>query len=390
MKSSSRKTTQACQSNTIYTMQIRCLRPGKLFILLLTAMIILSLMASSCQTGTAPAVRAADDDGAPGKKLNIIATLFPHYDFTRQIVGDRANVRLLLSPGVESHSYEPTPADIIAINQADLFIYTGALMEKWADGIIRGITNDDICVLGLADEISISPLVIEEHHDDSHDPGSEQTEGHDDSPEAENNRDGGSSDSGELTDNNGLEDSSADNIAILEYDPHIWTSPVIAAMMVDKILTAVCELDPDNAEYYTENANQYKKKLEALDNEFRDIVTNAERREIFIGDRFALAYFTEEYGIEYYAAFDSCSDETEPSAAVIADMIEQIRKKQIPVVYFAELSDMKVARLLGEETGAELLLLHSCHNVTREEFENGATYLGLMNRNAENLRKGLN
>ena len=338
-------------STSSYSGQERHMKPGKSLLLIFAAAILIMAMAASCQAWTVTAVRSPDKSGDNGNKLNIIATLFPHYDFTRQIVGDRANVALLLPPGVESHSYEPTPADIIAVNQADLFIYTGAVMENWADDILKGVSKE-INVLSLADRISPDATEYSDHH---HDNGTGHDHDHDH-----------------------------------DYDPHIWTNPKIAVKMVDEILSEVCKLDPDNSEYYTENANLYKEKLEELDNEFRDIVANGKRREIFMGDRFALIYFTEEYGIEYHAAYDSCSDEAEPSAAVIVDMIDQIRSKQIPVVYYAEQSDMKVARLLSEETGAEMLLLHSCHNVSKEDFENGATYLSIMSQNAENLRKGLN
>jgi len=302
-------------------------------------------------------------DNAQKTRISIITTLFPHYDFARAIAGDRAEVSMLLSPGVESHSYEPTPADIIAINRSDLFIYTGADMEAWADTILKSVSSEDLHVLSLADGIPLEP----EHDDHGAEPEHTEKDGEE-----------------EHTDHD------SDESHLHEYDPHIWTSPVIAKILADKILASLCEIDPDNKDYYTENADRYKEELDKLDDEFRSIVDGAKRKEIFIGDRFALRYFSEEYGLTCYSAYDSCSVETEPSAAALADMIDQMKEKQIPVIYYGELTDPRVARSLSRETGAEMLLLHSCHNVTKEEFESGVTYLSLMKQNAENLRKGLN
>lgn len=375
------------KSSPIFFKQYRSIKSLKLFFIVLSAVTLIATMTASCRTQTTPAAEAADD-AAMTKKLNIIATLFPHYDFTREIVGDRANITLLLPPGVESHSYEPTPADIIVINRADLFIYTGASMENWAGSILEGISNENIHVLGLADKISLYAIENSEYHEHDHDYDHRHDQEHVYSYDNEHDQDHDNFSHSHDHDRN-HEGSNSSTVHFHEYDPHIWTSPVIAGIMVDEILSAVCELDPDNAKFYTENANSYKEKLEALDNEFRNIVSNSPRREIYVGDRFALLYFAEEYGLGYHAAFDSCSDETEPSADVIANMIDQIIEKQVPVIYYAELSDPKIARLLSEETGAEMLLLHSCHNVTKEEFDKGVTYIDLMSQNAENLRKGL-
>jgi len=327
--------------------------------LLVAAVTVFFVFASGCSaadTGKKEIKSPVNNGGNDAQEtgISIVATLFPHYDFARAVVGDRAGVAMLLPPGVESHSYEPTPADIISINNCDLFIYTGADMEAWAETILKGASNENMHVLSLADGI---PLMSEhdEHGDESdHDPAGEH------------------------------------EIHLHEYDPHIWTSPKIAKLLVDKILASLCEIDPDNRAYYTENAEKYKAELDKLDDEFRSIVNGAKQKEIFIGDRFALRYFTEEYGLEYHSAFDSCSAETEPSAAALADMIDQMKAKHIRVIYHGELTDPKVARTLSRETGAEMLLLHSCHNVTKEEFDSGVTYLSLMRQNAENLRKGLN
>lgn len=289
-------------------------------------------------------------DETMDNKIKVVATLFPQYDFTRQIAGDKAEVTLLMSPGVESHSYEPSPSDIIKINGSDLFIYTGKFMEPWAQSIIDGIENKNVKILDVSQNVSLDKS--EEHEDEE-------------------------------------EHREADHAAH-EFDPHIWTSPVNAKIMVENILRDLCELDPENADYYKKNAENYLNELTNLDKEFKDIFEAAKRKEIIFAGKFALHYFAEEYGMEYEAAFDSCSTETEPSVKVIAELIDEIKEENIPVVYYPELTDPKVARSISDETGAEMLILHSCHNLSKDELKAGATYLSLMKKNAENLKIGLN
>lgn len=293
---------------------------------------------------------SASKDETMDNKIKVVATLFPQYDFTRQIAGDKAEVTLLMSPGVESHSYEPSPSDIIKINGSDLFIYTGKFMEPWAQSIIDGIENKNVKILDVSQNVSLDKS--EEHEDEE-------------------------------------EHREADHAAH-EFDPHIWTSPVNAKIMVENILRDLCELDPENADYYKKNAENYLNELTNLDKEFKDIFEASKRKEIIFAGKFALHYFAEEYGMEYEAAFDSCSAETEPSVKVIAELIDEIKEENIPVVYYPELTDPKVARSISDETGAEMLILHSCHNLSKDELKAGATYLSLMKKNAENLKIGLN
>lgn len=281
-----------------------------------------------------------------GKKIKIVATLFPQYDFARQIAGDKAEVTLLLPPGTESHTYEPTPADIVKINQSDLFIYTGQYMEAWAKSILDGLE-------GNASVLDVSQNIQLEEADEEH----------------------------EQTNQEGVHEH--------VLDPHIWTNPMMAKVMVENICNRLCELDPQNAGYYSENAQRYKDQLNQLDIELMSIVKNGKRNEIVFGGKFALHYFTQRYGLEYVAAYDSCSDETEPSAKAVSRIIDEIRQNDIPVIYYQELTDPKVAQSISDETGAKMLLLHSCHNVSKDDFNNGVTYLSLMQQNAQNLKEGL-
>ncbi len=304
------------------------------------------------------------------EKLKIVTTLFPQYDFARQIAGDNAEITLLLPPGADSHSFEPTPADIIAINNADIFIYTGKYMEPWADKIIKSIDSDSINIL----DVSAGITLVKEEDEHEHNEDEEEHEHDDEHEEDEEEHEHDEDDHGHSH----------------EYDPHIWTSPVMARKMTDNIAASLCYVDPDNASFYKSNAENYKTRLDELDAEFREIVSSGLRNKLYFGGKFALYYFAAEYGLEYKSAYDNCSSETEPSAQDIAQIINEIKENNVPVIYYEELTDPKVSRSISEDTGAEMLLFHSCHNVSKEDFEKGVTYLELMTQNTENLRKGLN
>lgn len=281
--------------------------------------------------------RNAPTDTQPDR-LQIVTTLFPQYDFARQLAGDLADVRLLLPPGAESHSYEPTPADMIAINEADLFIYTGARMEAWVPAVLDSLEGDPV-VLDLSQGLDL--YLTHEGH------------GHD-------------------------------------IDPHIFTSPRWAIQLAQRVQDALCQIDPENTSTYLERGLTYRTQLKALDESIQQITDTAKRRKLVFGGRFAFLYLVKEYGLSYVSAYDSCSSESEPSAADIASIIEAVKAESIPVVYYEELTDPKTARLICEETGAKPLLLHSCHNISKEELARGETYLSLMQMNARHLEEGLN
>ena len=291
-------------------------------------------------TGCAPAPASSSPAGT--EKLTVYATLFPQYDFAREIAGDRAEVILLLPPGVESHSFEPTPADIAGISKSDLLLYTGDAMEPWAAKLIVGDLPDTVRAVDLSQGVA---LLAEEHEEEGH---------------------------------------------AHPFDPHIWTSPVNAMIMARTVVSALCEADPEGAEAYRANGERYLAELESLDDEIRTIVSQAKRRELVFGGRFAFHYFTAEYGLTAYSAYDSCSEETEPSAKAVSEVIGRVREDHLPVVYYEELTEPKVARSIAQETGAKLLLLHSCHNLSKDELAAGESYLSLMKQNAQNLREGLN
>ncbi|MCI8668827.1 MAG: zinc ABC transporter substrate-binding protein [Lachnospiraceae bacterium] len=284
-------------------------------------------------------------------KITVVTTLFPQYDFVRQIAGDKVNVKLLLQPGIEAHSYDPSPSDLVAINESDLFIYTGKYMETWAADMISSLERD-VTVLDLSKDIK---LVEEEH-------GME-----------------------EEADNSSGESGGHEHI----YDPHIWTSLENACIMVSNIAETLSELDPENKKYYLENSDKYIGELRLLESQFQEIVENADYKTIYFGGKFAMYYFTEELGLDYISAFDSCTSETEPSARLVAKIVDAVKENRAPVVYYEELSNHKAADAICSETGAEALLLHSCHNISKAEYQAGVTYLSLMKQNRDNLMEGL-
>ena len=284
-----------------------------------------------------------------GDVLSIVTTNFPPYDFARQIAGDRAQITMLLPPGTESHSYDPTPQDIKKIQNCDVFLYTGGPSDQWVEDILSSFDTSGIQILPL---VSCVQTLEEEH-----------VEGMEVEEEEEENQH--------------------------EIDTHVWTSPVNAMAIVERIEDAIETADPENAQFYQEAEEEYLAQLEELDAQFREIVENGVRKTIVMGDRFPFRYLVEEYGLDYYAAFPGCASQTEPSAATLAFLIDKTKEEEIPVVFHMELSNEKVADVICESTGAEKRLLHSCHNVTKDDFDSGVTYLTLMEQNAQNLKEAL-
>lgn len=292
---------------------------------------------------------------APKKsdRLSVVCSIFAPYDFARRIAGDRAEVKMLLPTGVESHSYEPTPRDIIELENSDIFFYVSEHTETWVTQITDAVENESVKKIDIADELG---FVINDHdHDHGHHHGEEHDE-HDES----------------------------------ETDEHIWTNLETATKMIDCIAKEMGEADTDNADYYNENAKSYSAEILKLRDDFSRLVKSSKRKEIVSGSRFAMKNFTREFGIEFTAAFDSCVDNTEPSASVMAQIIDKINADNLPVVFYEELTEPKIARAVSIETGAKMLLLHSCHNVSSDEMKRGETYLSLMRQNYRNLKEALN
>lgn len=282
------------------------------------------------------------------KKINIVTTIFPQYDFARAVAKEKANIEMLLKPGMESHSYDPTPQDIIKIKNSDIFIYTGGESDDWVNEIISSINPYKTKIISL---MNITENLKEETVE-----GMQQ--------DAEEGKDD-------------------------EYDEHVWTSPQNAIKIVEEICSEICFKDSKNKQYYLQNAKDYKNRLIDIDNEFKDVVSKASINTIVFGDRFPFRYFTERYNIKYYAAFPGCSDESEPSAKTLAFLINKVKSEHIPVVFYTEFSNEKIADTICEATGVKKLLLHSAHNVSKTDFESGTTYVDIMQKNLQNIREAL-
>jgi len=281
-----------------------------------------------------------------GGRLKVVATNFPCYDFARQVCGDGAEVTMLLKPGTEAHAYDPTPADILAMGNANLFVYIGGESDAWADGILASFDEGDRpATLRLMD--CVSDLVEEDDAD------------------------------------------TGQHGAVPEYDEHIWTSPVNAAAMVRALGEALAGLEGADADACREAANAYAAQIEEVDGALRRLVEGAKRRTIVFADRFPFIYLAREYGLDWLAAFPSCTADTEPSAQTVMALIDKVASESIPVVYTIELSTQAVAKTVAEETGAEILTLHSMQTVTQDEFEAGESYVSLMQRNLDALGRGL-
>ena len=328
---------------------------------ILTLFLTLALILSLCSCA-APGEKA--DDG----RLQIVATLFPYYDFARAIAGDRADVTLLLSPGREAHSFEPTPLDAVTISEADVFLYNGGEGEYWVEEMLDA-AGEHIAVKArmmdyvdaLGEEFSEGMQGADEHgHDHDHDD-------HDhDHEEDEHDSDK------------------------VEYDEHIWTSPKNAAILCRAVCEAICRADAENADFYRANCDDYCAQIEALDARFADLCESAHRKLLIFADRFPMLYFCREYGLDYRAAFHGCSGDTEPSLATIKFLIDKVEDENIPVVYTIDFGTKKVAAVVSECTGAAIETIYSMQTVSRADFDAGETYLTLMERNFEALRKGLN
>lgn len=297
-------------------------------------------------------------------RLNVICTVFPAYDFARQLAGNRVNVSLLIPPGSESHSYEPTPQDMAALSRCDLIVSNGGVGESWLDGLLEaGEVKSP--VIYMLDSVS---LIEEERKEGMQDAA--HAHEHDESCEHEHEHDG----EGEHE---------------AEYDEHVWTSPVNAARICAHIAAAFCDLDPEGESYYKARLESYSEQLLSLDAAFRETVDSATYLTMIFADRFPVRYFVEEYGLDYYAAFPGCAEDTEPSARTVAFLIDKVREEGLEAVYFIEFSNEKMADVIVEDTGCKKLLFHSCHNVSADELESGITYLALMEQNLKNLKEGL-
>ena len=321
---------------------------------------------------TAKTEKKDKGDNTKGK-LKVVTTIFPEYDITRAIAKDKVDLELMIKPGVDVHSFTPTPQDIKTVQNSDIFVYGGTEHDKWVENLTKSIDMKNKKVVKLVDGIqqleeeSVDGMKHEHHHDDE----KEDEHNHDHKHEKE--------------DKHNHKDESEK-----ELDPHYWTSPKNAIQMVKTITNALVEKDPDNAEFYKENAKNYIKQLEGVDKELHDVVDNAKIKKVVIADRFPFRYLFKDLGLEYRALFSGCSVESTASAGQIKKMVDYVKENKIPVVYHIEMGKGELAETVAKNSGAKVKLLHSIHTVTKEDFDKGVTYIDLMKQNVEALKEGLN
>lgn len=278
------------------------------------------------------------------KKVKVVTTLFPLYDFVKNVGGDKVDVTLLLPPGVEPHSFDPKPSDIVKINQADIFVYTGEFMEPWAKDVIDGVSNENMIVVDASAGIELMKDL------DSH----EEEEG---------------------DDHGGV-------------DPHIWLDFDNAAIMVDNIASALIKSDSADSAFYENNVSDYKARLFSLDERYKSELKTCKVREIIYGGHYAFGYLADRYDLGYVAA-QGFSPDSEPTPAQMINMVEQIRVLGAKYVFYEELVLPTIAETLAQETGVKMLKLNAAHNLTRDDFENGLSFLSVMGNNLNTLKQGL-
>lgn len=294
-----------------------------------------------------------DKSSLKNGKLQIVTTIYPEYDFTKHIVGDKADVIRLIGAGVEVHTYEPSVRDMKKISDSNMFIYTGEAMEPWAKTIISSL-NDSVKIVNCSNNID---LIESDEFMDEYSVLSKEYLEHDHDEH------------------------------IHEYDGHIWMNPQNAIIMIDTILEQIVSLDPSNEVYYRENAEKYKTEILKLDTEIEEKLKENNIEVLVFGGEFAYSYFCQRYNLDVVSCYDACGEGSEPSVSKIKKVIDFINLNNIPKVYYEELSEGTVAQMLAEETNAKAVVFNTIHNVSKEEIEANANYVSIMRNNLEKICK---
>ena len=295
------------------------------------------------------------------KKLNIVTTIFPEYDWTRAVLGDRAdevNLTMLLDNGTDLHSFQPAVKDIMKVSSCDLLIYVGGESDQWIEDALESAQNKDMKTINLMEVLGDSikeEETVEGMQESEHD--------HDHGDEEEK-----------------------------EYDEHVWTSMRNAEVICDAIADTLEEMNPENKEIYQSNAEAYREKLSALDEEYQETVDNAKQKTLVFADRFPFRYLVDDYDISYYAAFSGCSAESEASFKTVTFLAGKVDELGVKSVVTMEKSDDRIAQTVIENTKAKdqkILQLNSMQSITSEEIADGATYLSVMEDNLNVLKEAL-
>ena len=312
--------------------------------------------------------QASKESTSGNSRINIMATIFPEYDWVKVVLGDNpANIglSLLLDSGIDLHSFQPTPRDIVNISTCDLFIYVGGESDEWVDDVLEQAKNPEIHVINLlevlGDKVKEEEVVEGMEHDHDHD--------HDDHEDHDHDHEEA------------------------EYDEHVWLSLANAGNLVSAIAGEISLMDPANAAYYKDNATKYIEELSALDAEYRKVVSESTCRTLLFGDRFPFRYLVDDYGLDYYAAFSGCSAESEASFETVAFLVGKVDELALPAILTIEKSDKRIAQTIRENTKTKdqaILEMDSMQSTTARDVDAGTTYIGLMESNLEVLKQALN
>lgn len=292
-----------------------------------------------------PDKQTADISETKNKKIVVTATIFPVYDVAKYITGDRGSVKMMLPPGVEPHSYDPSPKDIISLKRSKIFIYSSPYMESWVEKIIPQIGKNCIPVNGSEGVIFINGDMHERHGDEG-------------------------------MSHNGV-------------DPHIWLDPANMKIIAENFAEALIKADPVNEDYYSIRLDDYKKQMDKLDNEIADSVKKLKNRTIIYGGHYAFGYLSKKYGLNYTSPYKNFSPNSEPTPKDIKEMIDTVKSSKVKYIFYEEMLSPKIAEIAAKECQVSLLMLNGTHNVSKDDLSAGITYVEIMRKNLENLKKGL-
>lgn len=301
----------------------------------LTVLFLVLALLTACQT----TVQVED-------KPQIMVSLFPQYDIIRQIAQDKVDVEMFLPAGSEPHSYEPSASTLMKIVEADLFVYSSDELEPWVKRLVEGNASEDLIVLDASNGITLL--------------------------EADHGHEGEDEDEEELA-----------------FDPHYWLDPQNMIIMSESIRDALIEIDPENEAFYIENANSYIASLKELDSNWQDLFDRAQLNQIIYGGHFAFGYLSHRFGLEILSPYSGYAPDAEPSAQALAGLMDVLAEKEINVIFYEELIDPRVARIIAEQAKVKIEVLHGAHNLNAEEMQAGWTYVSIMEDNIEKLKEAL-
>ena len=341
-----------------------------------------SATSSAAASSTASTKSEAKTDDA-NKKFSVVCTIFPEYDWIRQLVGDKKDnyeITYLLDKGVDLHSYQPTAEDIAKIANCDLFVYVGGESDGWVDDALKESKNDKMQVVNLLETLgkNVKPEEVVEgmQEEDEHDHDHEDADHDHEDKEKDHNH----------------EDADHDHEEETEYDEHVWLSLRNATTLVNALAEKLQTIDPENKDYYAGTAADYTAKLGDLDSRYLATIKKAKVKTVLFGDRFPFRYLVDDYGLKYYAAFVGCSAETEASFETVAFLAKKTDDLKLKSVLVIENSDQKIAKKIVETTkdkNQNIVVLNSMQSITNEDIANGATYLSIMESNLKALASAL-